>query len=456
MTHKRKIYTRSDLLKEFLPALPAWQKKINEHNKNQSPIDFSSSIYRIRNFLQWCEELIGTIPEKEDNIIQKGLKVAAISDRLIGYIYNDKNLYSNFAKKNDLSFKNDWAFLHVMFSTDIHSSFNEELITLNEHRNKRLLKLSSEFGDIYVTEQSFESHAGSSAKSPQAIDNIDGVSAFWYSPKFDFDGVLSELWLKFENRINIHIKNGEVQYSAIAVSKDPFCGKSAELVNILSDKHLKYKEDNVPRVCLFVGPPGVGKSTLVFKIAQNIGTKTLRLEAEAFRALTPSFMKFLFGGLKPDSLIIDDVDRTSFDHITTMFTILDWIKLEYPYVSTFMTANRVSHLDSAFVRPGRIDEVLWFQLPDEDDILVLLNTYLDFYNISCSDHDKKKIVKAAEGLAVPWIKEIALQLRYESLDSVLGLIDSMKKLKGDVSFNYGLDKEETYQKQNYLLKKTIC
>lgn len=396
-------------------------KFFDEFSFNQTlaykKIKSMSSIDGFVNVLEFCNSLTGYVPTSEDPITKKGFKLAGMAKILISHFKPQGSLQGKFIEENGLIFKDDPAFVNVFLNSDIKDFFKSEYVNLNkkseysegtEDQGTMHGYHDKEFGSLWFTSIS-ESHG------------TRGFGYFYHTPGFNFKAVLEKFWDVFVDGINVQINYGQIKYTAMPKNDAPFSGYAEAQANKLAEKHIRYKLHKVPRVTMFVGPPGIGKSTLVLKIAQIISKRVIRIEAESLTNIKPKDMIFLLGGLKPGCLIVDDVDRVPFnDGLSTMFTVLDWMKQEFPDVPMFMTANRVSHLDSAFMRPGRVDEVQWCSLPGIKNRLAILNTYIKYHKAPpLNIKDKILIVKATKGLAIAWIKEIALQLKYESTENCL-------------------------------------
>ncbi len=401
-----------------------------------------SSIDGFVNVLEFCNSLTGYVPTSEDPFTKKGFKLAGMAKILISHFKPQGSLQAKFIEERGLEFKNDPAFVNVFLNSSIKDFFKSEYVNLTKgdsdpHATGTDSTMQGyhdeEFGSIWFTSIS-ESHGAR------------GFGYMYHTPNFNFKAVLEKFWDVFEDGINVQIKHGQLKYTAMPKNDAPFSGYAEAQAKKLAAKHIRYKEHKVPRVTMFVGPPGIGKSTLVLKIAQNISKRVIRIEAESLSSIKPKDMIFLLGGLKPGCLIVDDVDRAPFnDGLSTMFTVLDWMKQEFSDVPMFMTANRVSHLDSAFMRPGRVDEVQWCSLPGIKNRLAILNTYIEYHKAPPIDiTDKILIVKATKGLAIAWIKEIALQLKYESTESCLLKIKNMKRLSYSLTYSYGDESDEIY------------
>ena len=139
------------------------------------------------------------------------------------------------------------------------------------------------------------------------------------------------------------------------------------------------------RVHLFHGPPGSGKTSTILALAsifnKNIAKLTITPHMNAIHIET------LFQTL-PDNtfLLLEDVDalfterhaETSID-FSTLLNCMDGLTTKRGLV-LFMTTNHIMKLDSAFVRPGRVDFSLEFKLPGQNELLEALRILGEKYS----------------------------------------------------------------------------
>ncbi len=127
------------------------------------------------------------------------------------------------------------------------------------------------------------------------------------------------------------------------------------------------------RVHLFHGPPGSGKTSTVLALASIFGKNICKL------TLTPDLnsqhIELLFQSIPEESfLLLEDVDalftertsKTSID-FSTLLNCMDGLTTKRGLV-LFMTTNHVTKLDQAFVRPGRVDMCIEFNLPGKEEL----------------------------------------------------------------------------------------
>jgi len=127
------------------------------------------------------------------------------------------------------------------------------------------------------------------------------------------------------------------------------------------------------RVHLFHGPPGSGKTSTILALASIFGKNISKL------TITPDLnsqdIEVLFQTVNDDSfLLLEDVDalfterksNTAID-FSTLLNCMDGITTKRGLV-LFMTTNHVTQLDSAFIRPGRVDLAIEFKLPGREEL----------------------------------------------------------------------------------------
>lgn len=127
---------------------------------------------------------------------------------------------------------------------------------------------------------------------------------------------------------------------------------------------------NWKRIILLNGPPGTGKTSTVLAIASLMNRSLAKMSITA--DMTSNQVELLFKGLPNQSfLLLEDVDalfdknregvstRVSF---STIINLMDGVTTPRGMV-LFMTTNHLERLDEAFIRRGRIDQVVQFNHP---------------------------------------------------------------------------------------------
>jgi mitochondrial chaperone BCS1 len=143
-----------------------------------------------------------------------------------------------------------------------------------------------------------------------------------------------------------------------------------------------YARKGIPyrRGYLLEGPPGTGKTSLIYAIAGKFG---LDIYVPSITNILESELKHLFNTLSHRCIVIlEDIDRAGFsdkgDQETSkegrkdvsfsgLLNIIDGIASHEGHL-LFMTTNYIERLDKALIRPGRIDKTISFKMSTPEQI----------------------------------------------------------------------------------------
>ena len=174
------------------------------------------------------------------------------------------------------------------------------------------------------------------------------------------------------------------------------------------------------RVHLFHGPPGSGKTSTILALASIFGKNISKL------TLTPDLnsqdIERLFQTIPNESfLLLEDVDalfterksNTSID-FSTLLNCVDALTTRRGLV-LFMTTNHVTQLDSAFVRPGRVDICVEFKLPGKDELYEALTVLGANYV-----HEHEEFLnKCSNGMSIAQLQKHLFDCIMEEKESIL-------------------------------------
>lgn len=161
----------------------------------------------------------------------------------------------------------------------------------------------------------------------------------------------------------------------------------------------KYKKFglNPPKGLLLHGPPGCSKTTFARYLGLNMGFNFVSLTAaeiySSYVGESASKLREVFwkSRLKqPTILFLDEIDvvlgsRDKKDDVQmqvlcTLLTEMDGIE-QNTGVLVVATANDVTKIDSALLRPGRFDHVCYLPMPEKQDRKKIWELYLNKHNL---------------------------------------------------------------------------
>jgi SpoVK/Ycf46/Vps4 family AAA+-type ATPase len=125
---------------------------------------------------------------------------------------------------------------------------------------------------------------------------------------------------------------------------------------------------------LLYGVPGAGKTTLI-KLLSHKYKRMLYLVSFTAKLNDSKLLQFVSGMETNPIIALEDIDslyeeRNSKCNVSFsgMINMLDGVALSDKGVITILTANHVDKLDSALLRPGRMDLIVKFNYPERTEI----------------------------------------------------------------------------------------
>ncbi|KAG0060618.1 hypothetical protein BGZ89_012105 [Linnemannia elongata] len=178
-----------------------------------------------------------------------------------------------------------------------------------------------------------------------------------------------------------------------------------------------------PRGVIVHGPPGVGKTMLCCALAEELGINFMLVESSQIRSKvvgeSEKNIARMFAQAKanaPCILFIDQIDvlapsrgstntsENSGDRIVTgLLTEMDGFftggsgKSAQVDVLVLAATNRPEVIDSAILRPGRLDQIVHIPVPDQKTRLAILEGYMNKMPMRITPDEVQTLAQATEG-----------------------------------------------------------
>jgi len=210
--------------------------------------------------------------------------------------------------------------------------------------------------------------------------------------------------------------------------------------NFLNNKKI-YLDHGVPykRNYLFEGIPGTGKTSLIFVLASHFNMNVAIINF-GLSIDDATFMKSVSKLPDDTFLVLEDIDalfverkagdaHKSMVSFSGILNTLDGLARRDKQV-TFLTTNYISKLDSALIRPGRIDKIITFSYATIDQVRKF---YMKFFSKQGDRWDIFK--KKCKSIKITTALLQSFFFKHLDSDNIVGEIDDLKKMIKDKGAN---------------------
>jgi len=302
------------------------------------------------NLRDYLQDVIRSLPNSNDNFFGKVVKLINIGD---------------ITKSTIESYKLEKAFSNYFTSKDefLFSLITNDCIKVN----KKMLKITTDFS---MEKISFNEIPGV-GRFIYLVDNLSlkhEHAPVSISKDFKYNLIGEMYYKKYSNKIFIEkiktFKSRDDKYEIHSIKTDDSIFEFEA-----NKKATKYLES--PGTYLFYGNPGTGKSSFIFSDSMK-DKKIVVMQANLFCDFSISQIEYLFNIFKPDILLLEEFDKAS---IKLDSTLLLFERFRQNNFTVVLTANKISKFDPAILRPKRIDKILKFDPPKEEEIKKLIHHF---------------------------------------------------------------------------------
>ena len=236
----------------------------------------------------------------------------------------------------------------------------------------------------------------------------------------------------------------------------------------------EYLDVTTPKGIMFIGPPGTGKTMMAKALANESGVNFISINGPSLFSKwlgeTEKILREIFKKAKqsaPCILFFDEIDgiapvrgkgrgdsNITERVVSQLFTELDGLA-NYKGVIVLGATNRPDLLDPALLRPGRLDFIFEFQLPNEKERYEIFSVHTRKRSIS-RDVGLQELAKITAGFSGSDIASVCMKAARLALTDFLGIHqqiyhkEDFQKLKISRKLFYKVIKDE---KMSILEKK---
>lgn len=386
------------------------------------PITARALLAKATPYLRIAKKAAEHLPERKDGPIAVAVKLMAIADVIREQGANDTGYWRKLRDERSLSQQESETFVSLFFGTALRDAFEMRRKKVDEHTSV----IEADLGggqSIIFRETSWGSQ-------PKVQDD------FLLSPGADMAGMINRLWSAYPSGIYVSMEVGEYGYghtTSIAEITVPKMVAASEQSRALlkSNIETQYRVAHAGqhRTYLCYGEAGTGKSSFAVAFAKGCGGRVLQFDSTALPLIGVKELGFLLDTLKPSALILNDIDRAPVEKIgPRLLYLFETLKSQHPDVPLVLTCNDPGKLDSALLRPGRIDKSIEFKLPDLAERKQLVVALAEQHSIVLLLGQADYIAAETDGLSHAYIAHLVEAMAHEPAAMVLADMKALRAL----------------------------
>lgn len=206
-------------------------------------------------------------------------------------------------------------------------------------------------------------------------------------------------WNTLGNAVGFHLEGDAFQKTTypvpLTLAEGEYVGPHT--VDKLYDYWEAFWKEGYSRSLFFIGPPGTGKTTVAHGLSKRHGGRLLHIVPRTIeQGLGHDHIAPLIKLLTPSVFLIDDIHAVSAMDLQETLHMLEWINRMNSRTMLIATANKLSAIDEAMRRPGRLDEAFLFEIPDLEERKEIFGVYARAYgceetmnSYTCTEDDKQ-------------------------------------------------------------------
>lgn len=388
---------------------------------------FKKYISKVTYGLQFVNTIKNDLPTKDDSQLSSAIKLVSLVSNILSKIPDtvEENVMKRISKAFNLQEEYNSALMDIVNDFNLLSEFQriqlpkdaEESKSFSDNYGKVVLYKNPKIGIIGVRETL-----------------SDASSYMLHSKDFSPSMIWDLVWKKSNGCVDV--QKSVTQYKTFMFNPYPLdignhFGSANDRMNEFIEKNRKFISLGFDRSYMFLGPPGSGKSSMSQYFARKFSNRILQFSPEVIWGVNDISIMKLIEESGADIILVDELDKMM-NLLTTsqqglLLSRIEKIRKCKKELITIITANSVKNFSNAMLRPGRIDDIIEFNYPDNEDRKKILQGYANVLDVKIDNDVINRISDISEGLTGAWLKEVVMQMKVSDPDSACNLIEKMLK-----------------------------
>lgn len=382
------------------------------------------TLTKIARGLQFINTIKNDLPSKDDSQLSATIKMVGLVSNLLSRIPD----------------KEDGAMMRISKAFKLKEKYNPGLLDIINDFN-----LLSEFRKVEIPKvdgESFEDRYGKvllySHPSVGVIglrETLSEVSSYLlHSKDFDVDSIWSLVWGKVDGCVDVQPSPHQYKtfrFSEYSTDGGQQFGSAQQRIDDFIEKNRRFIKLGFERSYLFLGPAGSGKTTMSQRFARAYSQRILQFSPDVVWQVGDIDLSRLIQEAQAEVILIDEIDKLLSNMNAhgqgQLLSRIEKIRKCRPGLITIFTANSIENFPDAMRRPGRIDDIIEFTYPEEEDRKAILRGYSKLLGVEVTDDVVEQIAGMSEGLTGAWLKEVVMQMKVSDPTTACGLIEKMLK-----------------------------